>query len=421
MQLTPTPDHRDKDACTTAGAAGVSLVDLLGRLGQKAREFRFEVAPNPCVGAAVLSAGRVIACGFTAPWGGPHAEVEALAAAAAAGTGVPKERWDTLVVTLEPCSSTGKTGPCTQAILDAGIKRVVVGALDPDPRHQGAGIELLRAAGIEVEFIPARPGSLGSWALEDVARHFVDWTAPERVRRPRPWLIAKWAQTLTGQLTPPEDVGEGRWISGPASLHEVHRLRGQVDAILTGVGTVKADDPRLSVRLPGDTTRQPLRVVFDSYLTTPPDARLFADPAPEFDATGARLENQGEVVIFSKSGPDAGRYRSLEATGARIVTLPGGDDGRISLRAATDWLWDQGVRRSLLEAGPVLTRAFHDADLLDQVRVYSGNVVGGRGTTLAPLIHELLDRDRLIGSRLDRESGVDVDPELGDAVIELFS
>lgn len=416
MQLTPTPDCNDSSALA---GAGVAFDELLTRLGRKAREFRFEVAPNPCVGAAVLSRGRVIACGFTAPWGGPHAEVEALAAAAKSG--VPKARWDTLVVTLEPCSSTGKTGPCTQAILDAGIGRVIVGALDPDPRHSGVGLTLLRDAGVDVEYLPARPGTEHSWALEDVARHFVEWTSPERVRRPRPWLIAKWAQTLTGQLSPPADVGEGRWISGPASVEEVHRMRGQVDAILTGVGTVKADDPRLSVRLPGDTTRQPLRVVFDSYLTTSPDARLFQDPEPAFDATEALLENQGPVYLLCKTGPDPARYRALAAAGATIVTLPGGDDGRISLRAAMDWLWDLGVRRAMLEGGPILTRAFHDADLLDQVRVYSGNVAGGRGMTLAPLIHELLDRDRLIGSRLDRESGAGAQRELGDAVIELFS
>lgn len=416
MQLTPTPDCFDSGALA---GAGVAFEELLMRLGQKAREFRFEVAPNPCVGAAVLSRGRVIACGFTAPWGGPHAEVEALAAAAKSG--VPKDRWDTLVVTLEPCSSTGKTPPCTRAILNSGIRRVVVGALDPDPRHVGQGLTLLRDAGLDVEFIPARPGMQGSWALEDIARHFIDWNSVERLRRPRPWLIAKWAQTLTGQLSPPENVGEGRWISGPASLDEVHRLRGQVDAILSGVGTVRADDPRLSVRLPGDTTRAPLRVIFDSYLTTSPDARLFQDPEPAYDTAENRLENQGPVYLLCKSGPDAGRYRALAAVGARIITMPGSDDGRISLRAATDWLWSQGVRRALLEGGPILTRAFHDAELLDQVRVYSGNVVGGRGQTLAPLIHELIDRDRLIRSRLDRESGDGVQREFGDAVIELFS
>lgn len=390
---------------TTIGSkreAPSSVTELLSELAQEARQTRFEVAPNPAVGAAVLAGGEVIGRGFHRYWGGPHAEVEALAAAAKSG--VPKAAWETMVVTLEPCSSSGKTPPCARAILDAGIGHVIVGALDPDPRHSGAGIELLRDAGVEVDFLGSRPEEPGSWSLERTAPFFLDWLAYERQRRPRPWTIAKWAQTLTGQLSPPEDIGEGRWISGAESRSEVQILRGRVDAILTGVGTVRADDPRLTVRRPGDTSRQPLRVVFDSYLSTSPDARLF-EPSGE---------PKGEVVLFAKSGPDPARYRALEEVGARIVTLPGGDDGRISLRAAMDWLWDAGHRRCLLEAGPTLTEAFHEAELLDQVRVYSGQVVGGRGDSLAPLVRTLVERDAFKGTRLDRECG-------GDAVLELFS
>ena len=386
------------------------LTELLRELAAEALSARFEVAPNPCVGAAVLAGGVVIGRGFHRHWGGPHAEVEALAAAAASG--IPKALWDTLVVTLEPCSTHGKTPPCTQAILEAGIQRVFVGALDPDPRHGGVGLESLRRAGLEVEFFGARPASLGSWALEAIAPHFVRWTDQDRLRRPRPWWIAKWAQTLTGQLTPPADVGEGRWISGPASLSEVQILRGRVDAIVTGVGTVKADDPRLTVRVPGDTRHPPLRVVLDSYLETAPDARLFA-PLGSSEAAAGR-EAKGEVVIFCKSGPDPGRYRALEAAGARVVNLPGNDAGRVSLRAASDWLWAAGVRRALLESGPTLIQGFYEAELLDQVRIYSSAVVGGRGDNLAHLVHRLVDRDRLARTRLDRDSG-------SDAVLELFT
>ena len=393
-----------------SGTTPERLTELLRELAAEAFRARFEVAPNPCVGAAVLAGGVVIGRGFHRIWGGPHAEVEAFAAARASG--VAPERWDTLVVTLEPCSTVGKTPACTQAILESGIRHVVVGAIDPDPRHAGAGIGHLRNAGLEVVFLPARPEAEGSWALEAIAPHFVEWTSQERLRRPRPWIIAKWAQTLTGQLTPPAHVGEGRWISGPASLNEVQLMRGSVDAILTGIGTVKTDDPRLSVRLPGNTSTPPLRVVFDSYLETSPDARLFAPL--ESSAAAAGREAKGEVVIFCKSGPKANRYRALEEAGARVVTLPGSDSGRISLRAASDWLWDAGVQRALLESGPTLIQAFHEAELLDQVRIYSGSVVGGLGDTLAPLIHRLVDRDRLARTRLDRDSG-------SDAVLELFT
>ena len=382
---------------------------LLSELASEARRSRFEVAPKPSVGAAIIAGGEVVARGFHRFWGGPHAEVEAIRAAEAAG--IPRDEWEAIVVTLEPCSSTGKTPPCARAILKAGIDHVIVGALDPDARHSGAGLELLRDGGVTVDFYGSRPDEPGTWALEKTAPHFVNWTSYERLRRPRPWVIAKWAQTLTGQLSPPADVGEGRWISGPESLAEVQVLRGRVDAILTGVGTVRADDPRLTVRTPGDTSRPPLRVVFDSYLTTPPDARLFAPL--ESVAAAAGEEARGDVVIFAKSGPDPARYRALEEAGAKIVTLPGGDDGRISLRAAADWLWDAGIRRALLEAGPTLIEAFHEAELLDQARIYSGNIVGGQGDSLAPLVRTLVDRDRLTADRLDRECG-------GDAVLELF-
>ena len=183
------------------------LRELLAELGGLAREHRFRVAPNPCVGAAVLSAGVEIGRGFHELWGGPHAELLALEAARASG--MAAERWDTLVVTLEPCSTAGKTPPCTDAIRAAGIRRVVVGAVDPDARHRGRGLEALHAAGIEVIHLR------GAAPLAVVAPHFLHWTSYERLRRPRPWTIAKWAQTRTGQLTPPADSGAGRWISGP--------------------------------------------------------------------------------------------------------------------------------------------------------------------------------------------------------------
>src|SRR5688572_18790864 len=161
------------------------LRQLLTELGREARRHRFEVAPNPCVGAAVLAGSQVVARGFHEVWGGPHAEPNALDAAAR--TDVPPSEWDTLVVTLEPCSSRGKTPPCLERILRAsregGLRRVLVGARDPDPRHRGAGTEALRAAGIDVIELT------GSSRLETIAPHFLRWVDPERLRRPRPWVI----------------------------------------------------------------------------------------------------------------------------------------------------------------------------------------------------------------------------------------
>ncbi len=356
---------------------------LLGDLGRAAAVQRFDVAPNPCVGAAVLSDGVEIGRGLHRAFGGPHAEIQALEAAASSG--IPRERWDTLVVTLEPCSSTGKTPPCTEALLREKLQRVVVGALDPDPRQRGQGLEELRARGIEVLLLQ------GAAPLEKVSPHFVEWTRPDRLRRPRPWLIAKWAQTRTGQLSPPDhapgdapgDAPRHRWISGEEARAEVQVLRGRVDAILTGVGTVLADDPRLSVRPPGLTARPPWRVVLDSELRTPPEARLFERLPEPLGAGEGETEAAGPVHIFARAGFDPVRYRALAAAGAIVHALHPGDDGRASLRECLGLLWTSGIRRLLLEGGPTLLEAAFASELVDQVRVYSADVNGGRGPSLA--------------------------------------
>ncbi len=356
-----------------------TLRALLTELGQQAREYRFEVAPNPCVGAAVLAGATEVARGFHEAWGGSHAEVHALAAAAR--TDVPREEWDTLLITLEPCSSHGKTPPCTDLILASGIRRVIVGELDPDPRHRGAGLELLREKGVEVQLLNV------ATPLSEVAPHFLSWVDPDRRRRPRPWVIAKWAQTRTGQLVPPADHGDGRWISEPESLREVHRLRGRVDAIVTGIGTVLADDPRFTVRPPGDASRPPLRVVLDSVLRTPPDARLFAPPGPG--------EGGGDVVILHQAGQGAARAPALEAAGARLVSVRCNEKDHVELRSALALLWDEGARRILVEAGPALLGRFLETRFVDQLRVYTGNVSGGRGDSMAEWLGRLDLRGRL--------------------------
>jgi diaminohydroxyphosphoribosylaminopyrimidine deaminase/5-amino-6-(5-phosphoribosylamino)uracil reductase len=372
---------------------GARIRELLEELGREASSRRFEVAPNPCVGAAVLAGGREIARGFHTVWGGSHAEVAALEAAERSG--VPRESWDWLVVTLEPCSSHGKTPPCVDAILRSGVRGVVVGGLDPDLRHCGRGVKRLQEEGLEVIVLE------GEWRLARTSPHFLAWTGHERLRRPRPWTIAKWAQTRTGQLRPPEGVGDGRWISGPEARAEVALLRGRVDAIVTGVGTVLADDPRLSVRPPGRLTRPPLRVVLDSYLRTPPGARLFQPCGPQ--------EAAGRVHLLALAGFPPARERALRAAGAEIHGLhtdPGSD--HLSLRDVQEWLWQRGVERVLLECGPTLLLAHLERDFVDQLRVYTGSVNGGQGPSLGPW----LSQARLSG-RLDRECGE-------DAVLEAF-
>jgi diaminohydroxyphosphoribosylaminopyrimidine deaminase/5-amino-6-(5-phosphoribosylamino)uracil reductase len=220
------------------------------------------------------------------------------------------------------------------------------------------------------------------------------------VRRPRPWTIAKWAQTRTGQLVPPENVGGGRWISGPEAQREVQLLRGRVDAIVTGVGTVLADDPRLSVRPPGELGRPPARVIFDSYLRTPPEAALLRS-----SGSGAA---SGPVHILCLAGLERARERALIEAGARIHPLHVSSEREISLREAQVWMWEQGFQRVLLEAGTTLLSSYLAAGLVDQLRIYTGAVNGGRGPSLA----ESLVRLKLEG-RADRELG-------GDSVLEAF-
>jgi diaminohydroxyphosphoribosylaminopyrimidine deaminase/5-amino-6-(5-phosphoribosylamino)uracil reductase len=362
------------------------LRSLLHELGTEAARFRFEVAPNPCVGAAILSKGKVIARGYHERWGADHAEVETLEVAARSG--VPRAEWDTLVVTLEPCSTRGKTGPCTQAIMEAGIQSVVIGAVDPDPRHQGLGIRFLEDAGLEATLIT------GASPLEDVAPHFLGWTRQERLRRPRPWILAKWAQTSTGQLSPPKGHGDGRMISSPESLEQVQHLRATVDAILTGVGTVVADDPRLTVRAPARTLQAPARIILDSGLRTSPDARLF-DP-PEAG------ESAGPIRILCTTGPDRGREKALIEAGAGVHGLRGDDRRFLNLRAVMTWMWDQGYRRVLLESGPTLLEACFEVGFVDQVRVVTGSVRGGRGESLGARL-----QPAKLGARRDGECGPD--------------
>jgi diaminohydroxyphosphoribosylaminopyrimidine deaminase/5-amino-6-(5-phosphoribosylamino)uracil reductase len=364
---------------------------VLAELGEEAKRHRFSVAPNPCVGAAVLAGGQVVVRGFHEVWGGPHAEIVALDLAQRAG--VPPARQDALIVTLEPCSSEGKTPPCVERLIASGVKRIVVGEVDPDPRHRGRGIEALRAAGIDVVLLE------GVVPLARVAPHFLDWVDHDRLRRPRPWVIAKWAQTRSGQLVPPEEIGGGRWISGPESLGEVQLLRARCDALVTGVGTVLADDPRLTVRPPGDPTRTPWRIVLDSWLSTPRDARLLAAPGPD--------EGAGPVHVLCVAGTDATRHRELVEAGAEVHGLHE-TERRVSLRDALAWMWDQGLRRVMVESGPGLLGRFLDERFVDQVRVYTGPINGGRGPSMGEHLARLA-----LEERLDRESGP-------DAVLEAF-
>lgn len=288
-------------------------------------------SPNPVVGCVLLDPhGEIVGEGFHAYAGGPHAEIVALAQAG------DRARGGTAVVTLEPCDHTGRTGPCTSALIQAGVARVVIGVPDPNPVAAG-GADTLRAAGVEVE--------IGVRAAEVEAGNLAWLTA---VRRGRPYVIWKYAATLDGRIAAAD--GTSMWITSEAARIDVHALRGTVDAVIAGVGTVLADDPRLTVRNLRDGTlaiRQPLRVVVDSAGRTPADARVRDTAAPTWVATAAEV-------------------------GA-------GPDGRVDLRRLLDQLYQRGVRAALLEGGPTLAGAFLAAGLVDKVVGYLAPKLLGAG------------------------------------------
>jgi diaminohydroxyphosphoribosylaminopyrimidine deaminase / 5-amino-6-(5-phosphoribosylamino)uracil reductase len=316
---------------------------MMARALQLARRGRYSAMPNPHVGCVLVRDGLIIGEGFTCPAGGNHAEIEALQAAGDA-------KGATAYVTLEPCSHQGKTGPCADALVKAGVTRVVAAMLDPNPQVSGQGLAKLRAAGVVVE----------CGLLESEARAVIPGFIG-RMTRGRGRVRAKMAMSLDGRTAMAS--GESQWITGPAARQDVQRLRAMSCAIVTGVGTVLADDCSLTVRAaelglaPEDAQlaakRQPLRVVMDSHLQTPPGAKVFDGSAPSL------LCHDSTVVV-----PE-----SLRATPAEYLALQRGESG-LDLSGLMDHLAAQQCNEILVESGPRLAGALLQAGLLDELIVY---------------------------------------------------
>ena len=315
-----------------------------------ARHGLDSTSPNPRVGCVLVRNGELIAEGWHNRAGEPHAEALALAVAGENARGA------TAYVTLEPCSHHGRTGPCADALVAAGIARVVVATEDPNPRVRGQGIARLRAAGIEVEV-----GVLASEARALNPGFFA------RMTRGRPWLCCKLAMSLDGRTAMAS--GESQWITGESARQDVQRLRARSCAVMTGIGTVLRDDPRLDVRL-GDaaSARQPLRVVLDSQLRTPPGARLTATPGHA-------------LVVHADAHP--GREQALVGAGCELLRLPDGQ-GRVALPALLEALAARECNEVLLEAGAALCGAFAAAGLIDEYRIYMAPVL--LGSNARPLL-----------------------------------
>lgn len=321
-------------------------------------------SPNPAVGCVIVRDGELIGQGHTQQVGGPHAEVMALRDVQARGHSA---RGATAYVTLEPCAHHGRTPPCADALVREGLARVVIACADPNPLVAGQGVDRLRAAGIEV--LPLPPEHPAAQQAREVLVGFLS-----RMVRNRPWLRMKVAASLDGRTA--LDNGASQWITGPAAREDGQRWRARASAVLTGIGTVLDDNPRLDVRsLP--TPRQPLRVVLDSRWRTPPDAALFA-------ASG------GVMVVGLPPQDEATEARrvALQATGAQCVTAPstgGGARDRIDIAWLLPELARQGVNELHVEAGATLNGHLIEGDWVDEILVYLAPKLLGPGRALAAL------------------------------------
>ncbi len=319
------------------------MLDLAARLALRGAGL---VEPNPMVGAVIVRDGRVIGLGHHREFGGLHAEREAIADCRRRGE---DPRGATLYCTLEPCCHTGKQPPCTEAVVEAGIERVVFARADPAP-DSGGGAEVLRSRGVRAGLC------VESTLATGVGDPFV-----RRVTTGLPWVIAKWAQTIDGRIA--TRTGESKWISSPASRVRVHRLRARVDAVLTGSGTVLADDPTLNARDVRRVRRVATRVVIDTDLDTPIGARVVRT-----------ARDVPTVVACSKDLVTAGitdeKRRALEEAGVMILGVPE-DNGRLRLEMLLRTLGERmGVSSILCEAGPALLGSLFEHDLVDEAVVY---------------------------------------------------
>jgi diaminohydroxyphosphoribosylaminopyrimidine deaminase/5-amino-6-(5-phosphoribosylamino)uracil reductase len=328
----------------------------------------YTTTPNPRVGCVLVKDGAVVGEGWHARAGGPHAEVHALRDAG------ERARGATAYVTLEPCSHHGRTPPCANALIDAGVARVVAALRDPNPQVAGGGIALMTLAGIRVEV-----GLLEAEAAE-LNIGFIS-----RMTRGRPWVRLKTAASLDGKTALLN--GESKWLTGPAARTDVHRLRARACAVLTGVGTVLADDPRMNVR-DVEAPRQPLRVVVDSQLHTPPAAHI--------------LSGGNALLVCARA--DSARAGALRDTGTQILELPG-PDGRVDLAALLRELAARGSNEVHVEAGATLSGALLRAGLVDEWVAYQAPLVLGhqaRGLFDLPVLTDMAGRRgfRLVDARM---------------------
>jgi diaminohydroxyphosphoribosylaminopyrimidine deaminase/5-amino-6-(5-phosphoribosylamino)uracil reductase len=313
-----------------------------------ARRGLGETWPNPSVGCVIVRDSRVVGRGVTAPGGRPHAEPTALAMAG------DQARGATAYVTLEPCCHWGRSPPCTDALIQAGIARVIIATSDPDPRVNGQGIAKLQAAGIAVE-----TGLLEAQAKDTLAGFI------QKITTGRPMVTLKLATTLDGRIA--THAGESQWITGAPARRLGHALRGRHDAVMVGVGTVLADNPDLTCRIPGFRSTPNVRVIADSHLRTPLTTRL------------AATANDIPTWFLTREGSDPARQQAFTNLGATVITVPAASAG-IDLTAGLQALGAAGLTRLMVEGGGQIAAALLRADLVDRIAwFHAPAVMGGDG------------------------------------------
>jgi diaminohydroxyphosphoribosylaminopyrimidine deaminase / 5-amino-6-(5-phosphoribosylamino)uracil reductase len=327
----------------------------LARAIELAEGGRGRVSPNPLVGAVIGRDETVIGEGFHRALGDPHAEVEAIAAADDHDLGGA-----TLYVSLEPCCHHGRTPPCTEAILEAGIGRVVVAADDPSEHAAGRGLGILRDEGVEVVVADGELATRARLQNQPFRKH---------ARTGRPWVLFKSAMTLDGKVA--TRSGDSKWISGEASRSLSHRWRAQCDAIAVGIGTALADDPQLTARIDG-VGRQPRRLVFDSLARLPLHSKL-----------ARSVRDVPVTVVVSRAAPRAATG-ALETHGVDVIVATG-ENEPARIRSALEQLGAAGITSIMLEGGPHLAGAFLDAQEIDEVRLFLAPLVLGGRTARDPL------------------------------------
>lgn len=348
----------------------------------QARKASGRTFPNPSVGAVVLRGDEVLGRGFTRPAGGDHAEIVALASARK-NTGEEMLRGSSIAVTLEPCSHTGRTGPCCDALIEAGVAQVFIGHLDPNPDVQGSGMQRLRDAGIEVE--------VGVLEGECRAQHRGFLSV---IEQGRPFVSLKLATSMDGRIA--TTTGESRWITGPESRAEVHKMRSRCDAILVGSATAVADDPALTARKGDRVVHRPLRIVVDSKLALPSDLKMMTE--------------KGDCWVLCGENAPAEAGQAHVARGSRVLRLPTGAEGKLDLVAAFKTLAREGLSEIFVEGGGELAAALLRQGLIDEVSWFlAPMLLGGDGQpALGSLGIEKMGEALRLNFRAPRRMGRDL-------------